>query len=390
MTTEDVDGGPAEDWLCNHARVASGVRLHEGSGREGYTVPPRGGTQVTTGASVPPRLPIASSLAGGDAHGGVDAAPAVPTEEHGRDLASGAGGAAHDEAVRGQTAVEASPAEALMPRSPDRSTHHPRRLLPMAVDDRLAHFDEHAPSLGPHRTLTALRHIHPVTNRQVAQRHLIAARAFRWLSDESSASLHVTCALAAATLTDDGRLLAQVWLARATLLGGEASARGIAAAPLVSNLCSAAASRAGTDHPLHASALFRLSFERAASRDAWGARRALDEAQRWAARGDVAAAVVGAHTATTLWALGDCGEAERCAAVGCGAQPSLQIASLADLARIALSTGDHDGACEHLLRADHRARALERVDHLPRLRSLLRQLPQRLREVATGHIGPAE
>jgi hypothetical protein len=260
----------------------------------------------------------------------------------------------------------------------------------MPADDRLAHLDDHAPSLGPHGTLTALRHITPVTNRQVAQRHLIAARAFRWLSDESSASLQVTSALAAATLAGAGPLLAHVWLGRATLLGGEASARGVAAGPLVSNLCSAAASRAGTDHALHASALFRLSFERAAARDPWGARNALDEAQRWAARGDVDAAVVGAHTATTLWALGDYGEAERCAAVGCGAQPSLRIASLADLARIGLATGDDDGACEYLLQADHEARALGRVDHLPRLRPLVLQLPQRLRKLATDHIGPGE
>ena len=252
----------------------------------------------------------------------------------------------------------------------------------MSADDRLAHLDEHAPSLGPHRTLLALRHIRPVTHRQVARRHLIAARAFRWLSDESSASLQVTSALAAAIPAGDGGLLAHVWLARATVVGAEASARGIAAGPLVSNLCAAAASRAGTDHRLHASALFRQSFERASSLDPCGARRALDEAHTWAARADLDAAVVAAYTATTLWALGDHGEAERCAAAGCGAHPSLRIASLADLARIALSTGDGDGACEYVLQADREARALERVDHLPRLRPLVLRLPQRRRDVA--------
>jgi hypothetical protein len=260
----------------------------------------------------------------------------------------------------------------------------------MPADDRLAQLDEHAPSLGPHRTLTALRHVNAITKWEVAQRHLIAARAFRWLSNERRATLHVTSALAAATFSDDDKLLAQVWLARATLLGGEASALGVAAGPLVSSLCDAAASRAGTDHRLHASALFRTSFELASSRDPRGAHKALDEAQRWAARGNVDAAVVGAHTGTTLWALGDYGEAERCAAVGCGAQPSLRIASLADLARIALSTGDDDGACEYLLKANREARALGRVDHIPRLRPLMLRLPQRLRELATDHIGSAE
>jgi hypothetical protein len=33
-----MTGGLAEDWVCSHAHVASGVRMREWSGREEYTV----------------------------------------------------------------------------------------------------------------------------------------------------------------------------------------------------------------------------------------------------------------------------------------------------------------------------------------------------------------
>ena len=39
MTTVGIDGGLAEDWVCSHAHVASGVRMQEGSGAKNTPFP---------------------------------------------------------------------------------------------------------------------------------------------------------------------------------------------------------------------------------------------------------------------------------------------------------------------------------------------------------------
>jgi tetratricopeptide (TPR) repeat protein len=203
---------------------------------------------------------------------------------------------------------------------------------------------------------------------------MVCARASRWSGRDERGWL--TLAETQATAANDGPLMAQAWLERATA-EGEPARIAECPSPAVVTLATAALHRAGSRREqagVRSTARFKVTWELAAHGDRRGALMELEAAQIDAQLAGCSACTIDSAVGGILRRLGRITEARQVLSGALDTPPVRRVCVLCDLARVHAASGDVDGAAQELEEAFllTRAHGVDgRVRHVLAARSVL-------------------